>query len=87
MPLTTWIGAYAVAVLACVWLIRWGAERLEGTFASGFLCSWFAPQWSADGIKVFGWCATSRAALYSSRASSSRPIISRISPRESCGLA
>ena len=30
-----------------------GAERLEGTFASGFLISMFAPKWSAEGIKLF----------------------------------
>jgi len=32
-----------------------GAEWLEGTFTSGFLISSFAPRWSADGIKLFGW--------------------------------
>jgi hypothetical protein len=37
-----------------LWVLRWGgAERLEGTFASGFLVSWFAPKWSAEGIKLF----------------------------------
>lgn len=45
------------AGLSCVfwlWVLRWGgAERLEGTFASGFLISWFAPRWSAEGIKLF----------------------------------
>ena len=58
MSLANWVGSYAIEVLFCLWLIRWGgAERLEGTFASGFLVSWFAPNWTSDGIKVFGWAA------------------------------
>jgi len=37
-----------------LWVWRWGgAERLEGTFTSGFFIHWFAPRWSAEGIKLF----------------------------------
>jgi hypothetical protein len=46
-----WAGLSSVFWL---WVLRWGgAERLEGTFASGFLLSWFAPKWSVEGIKLF----------------------------------
>jgi hypothetical protein len=52
----TWVGSYLVNILFWLWLIRWGgAERLEGTFTSGLLLSTFAPQWSADGIRLFAW--------------------------------
>jgi hypothetical protein len=52
----SWIGIYCVNLIFWIWLIRWGgAERLEGTFASGLLLSTFAPRWSADGIKLFAW--------------------------------
>lgn len=49
-----WILWAALSSLFWLWVLRWGgAERLEGTFASGFLVSWFAPRWSAQGIKLF----------------------------------
>jgi hypothetical protein len=39
-----------------LWVVRrGGAEWLEGTFCSGFLIHIFAPRWSAEGIKLFGW--------------------------------
>jgi hypothetical protein len=57
MPTTElWILGYSANVLFWAWVIWWGgAEWLEGTFTSGFLISWLAPRWSADGIKLFGW--------------------------------
>jgi len=58
MPLIAWIIAYALNMLFWLWIVRWGgAERLEGTFSSGLLISVFAPKWSAEGIKVFGYGA------------------------------
>jgi len=45
-----------LAFMLCV--VQWGgAKRLEGDFTSGFLIHIFAPQWSADGIKLFGYGA------------------------------
>ena len=56
MTLSGWIIIFLVQVLFWIWVIRWGgAERLEGTFTSGFLISWLAPRWSAEGIKLFAW--------------------------------
>ena len=53
----TWIASYLANLGFWFWIIRWGgAERLEGTFTSGFLVSILAPGWSAEGIKLFGWC-------------------------------
>jgi hypothetical protein len=58
MSLIAWIIAYALNMLFWLWIVRWGgAERLEGTFSSGLLISVFAPKWSAEGIKVFGYGA------------------------------
>jgi len=34
----------------------WWSQRLEGTFTSGFLINALAPGWTAEGIKLFGWC-------------------------------
>jgi hypothetical protein len=49
-----WLLWHLVALLFALWILRWGgAERLEGTLASGFLISYFAPRWSADAIKFF----------------------------------
>ena len=49
-----WILFAVLDALFWIWVLRWGgAERLEGTFASGFLVSWFAPKWSAEGIRLF----------------------------------
>lgn len=51
-----WLACYALNLLFWLWVIRWGgAERLEGTFTSGLLFSSFAPNWSADGIRMFAW--------------------------------
>ncbi|MET3183271.1 hypothetical protein ABL840_12455 [Variovorax sp. NFACC27] len=62
-----WTVAHAAEALFCLWVLRWGgAERLEGTFASG-LISTFAPRWSAEGLKLAAlillfFCAVSFAA-------------------------
>jgi hypothetical protein len=56
MSLIEWISLFAVELLFWLWIVKWGgAERLEGTFASGFLISILAPSWSAEGIKLFAW--------------------------------
>lgn len=53
MPLIWWIAIHALEALLCLWVLRWGgADRLEGTFASGFLFSSFAPRWSAEGLRM-----------------------------------
>lgn len=58
MSLTELIVTYLIILIFWLWVVKWGgAERLEGTFASGFLISIFAPNWSAEGIKLFGYCA------------------------------
>ena len=58
MSLTELIIAYLINLVFWLWIVRWGgAEWLEGTFISGFLVHIFAPRWSADGIKLFGWGA------------------------------
>ncbi|MBB4220597.1 hypothetical protein EJP67_23645 [Variovorax guangxiensis] len=68
LSLFIWIAAHAAEALFCLWVLRWGgAERLEGTFASGFLISNFAPRWSAEGLKMAAlillvFCAVSFAA-------------------------
>jgi hypothetical protein len=54
--MTYWLLAYLADMLFWIWVTRWGgAEKLEGTFASGFLISIFAAGWSARGIRVFGY--------------------------------
>lgn len=56
MSLTELIVIYLVNLVFWLWVVRWGgAERLEGTFASGLLVHVFAPRWSAEGIKLFGY--------------------------------
>ncbi len=58
MSLTELIITYLINLVFWLWIVRWGgAEWLEGTFISGFLVHIFAPRWSAEGIKLFGWCA------------------------------
>jgi len=53
LSLFIWIAAHAAEAVFCLWVLRWGgAERLEGSFASGFLFSSFAPGWSAEGLKM-----------------------------------
>jgi hypothetical protein len=54
MSLVVWILLFAGLSIFSSWVLFWGgAERLEGTFASGFLIDIFAPRWSAEGIKVY----------------------------------
>lgn len=56
MSLTELIAFYLINLLFWLWIVRWGgAEWLEGRFISGFLIHFFAPRWSADGIKLFGY--------------------------------
>ncbi len=56
MSLTWWTITYLADLLFWLWVVRWGgAERLEGTLSSGFFVSVFAPRWSAEGIKLFGY--------------------------------
>jgi len=51
-----WILSYVVNLLFWLWVVFWGgAERLEGTFASGFIINSLAPNWTSEGIKLFGW--------------------------------
>ena len=58
MSLTGFILSYAVSLVFWLWIVRWGGARwLEGTLASGLQVHIFAPRWSADGIKLFGWGA------------------------------
>jgi hypothetical protein len=52
MSLALWIVVHAAEALFCLWVLRWGgAERLEGSFASG-LISTFAPRWSVEGLRM-----------------------------------
>lgn len=56
MSLTELIVIYLINLVFLLWVVRWGgAEWLEGTLTSGFLIHFFAPRWSADGIKLFGY--------------------------------
>jgi len=56
MSLTELIITYLINLIFWLWVVRWGgAEWLEGTFTSGFFIHIFAPRWSADGIKLFGY--------------------------------
>ena len=58
MSLTELIVTYSINLVFWLWVVRWGgAEWLEGSFTSGFLIHFFAPRWSADGIKLFGYSA------------------------------
>ena len=57
MTLMELIITYLINLVFWLWIVQWGgAERLEGTFTSGFLIHFFATRWSADGIKLFGYC-------------------------------
>lgn len=52
LSLIWWIAIHAVEALFLVWVLRWGGtERLEGTWASGFISS-FAPRWNAEGLRM-----------------------------------
>ena len=54
MTVGYWLLSYALNAVFWLWILRWGgAERLEGTFTSGFLVNFLAPGWSAEGIKLF----------------------------------
>jgi hypothetical protein len=54
MSLTWWVALYLLTSLLWLWVVfLGGAERLEGTLASGLLVDWLAPRWSADGIRLF----------------------------------
>ena len=58
MSLIELVITYSIDLVFWLWVVRWGgAERLEGTFSSGFLVHLFAPGWSADGIKLFCYVA------------------------------
>jgi hypothetical protein len=58
MSLVELILAYLIHLVFWLWVTRWGgAQRLEGTFSSGFLIHVLAPRWTADGIKLFGYGA------------------------------
>ena len=49
-----WTAIYLLQMAFWVWIAFFGgAQRLEGTFTSGFLVSIFALRWSADGIRLF----------------------------------
>jgi hypothetical protein len=51
-----WIIFHFLNFLFWLWVVFWGgADWLEGTLSSGFLIHIFAPRWSAEGIKLFGW--------------------------------
>jgi hypothetical protein len=52
LSLIWWIAIHALEALFLVWVLRWGgAERIEGTWASGFI-SGFAPRWNAEGLRM-----------------------------------
>ena len=54
MSILVWVGLFGLTSLGWAWvLFLGGAEKLEGTLASGFLIDAFAPRWSAAGIKLF----------------------------------
>jgi hypothetical protein len=56
MSIPVWLVSYGVNTAFWLWVIFWGgAEWFEGRFASGLLISVFAPNWSAEGIKIFAW--------------------------------
>jgi hypothetical protein len=56
MTTMAWIVSFILNTLFWLCIARWGgAERLEGTFASGCLVSIFAPSWSADGLRLFAY--------------------------------
>jgi hypothetical protein len=51
-----WVIVHFLDALFWLWIVRWGgAEWLEGTLASGLIIHYFAPRWTAEGIKLFGW--------------------------------
>ena len=51
-----WVLGHLVNTAFWGWVVFWdGAERLKGTLASGFLINIWAPGWTAEGIRLFGW--------------------------------
>jgi len=53
-----WIAVYAAGSLFWSWILFWeGADWLEGSFLSGLLFWYNAPEWSSEGIKVFAACS------------------------------
>jgi hypothetical protein len=49
-----WVVGFAALSLFWCWLLFWGgADRLEGSFLAGLLFYSRAPEWTADGIKLF----------------------------------
>lgn len=65
MSLITWAVLYLADLAFWLRVVLWGgAELLEGTFASGCLVSFFAPRWSATGIKIFGWCSLAGSSVW-----------------------
>ena len=55
MGTLVWILVCSLHGLFWTWVVfLGGADRLEGTLASGCLISIFAPRWSAEGIRLFG---------------------------------
>ena len=54
MSTLLWILCHAGHAAFWIWVLRFGgAERLEGTLASGFLVDLLAPRWTAEGIRLF----------------------------------
>ncbi len=54
MNVLVWIGLFVASSLFWAWLLFWGgAEWLDGSFLSGLLIHFRAPEWGAEGIKLF----------------------------------
>ena len=54
MGALAWIGLFAACSALWGWLLLGGgAEWLEGSFLAGLVVHVRAPEWTADGIKVF----------------------------------
>ena len=52
-------------IIFWIWVIfLGGAEWLEGSFLSGLLVWFHAPEWTAEGIKIFGWFALMGSTLW-----------------------
>jgi len=54
--ISSWIIIFLIKFSFLYWvLFKGGAQKLQGTFRSGFLFHVLAPRWSVDGIKIFAW--------------------------------
>ena len=54
MDLLLWVLLFAGNSLFCGWIVFGdGADRLEGSFISGVLLWYHAPEWPAVGIRLF----------------------------------